>query len=541
MKIKGSFVFLALLLILATAGFHADLLELLRRRFTQAPPEIALVFPGQGCLPLEEPILRFNICQMKTPRGENPFDDYRLQTSLTDAKGNFHQETLEWQGHTATWHLPQIPPGKFTLTAMLLEKGKEDQGPLQTLQRQMTALPPQPPAPGETRLDSLGRTLVDGAPFLPIGLFISHFHDENDLELFLDSDFNCFMPYDSAGLRLPGAAAGALPPLESAKAVMDVLQPHGKKIIFSLKGLHDIPFTQEEGRSFQRNFGGANFAETTRRIVTALREHPALLAWYINDEVPMKDLKSVEERRLQVNQLDPRHPTWGVLCDYAEAPFFAAAQDVMGVDPYPILRKSPADQKRCVEAMDAVERSGQPCWSVPQIFTHGIYKARKDPEVYPRFLVPTLEQERGLVLYQAIRGAKGFILYSFKDLKRPYQEEYLKPFGGTREEFLRRWEETKTLATLLKELAPWILSDTPPQLLPLETQDGEAAAALFTDTQGTPMVLLANIGPEDPQGTLVLPENLPPMKARYGHAVETTPGTWRFSGEDVWGELLLPQ
>ena len=54
------------------------------------------------------------------------------------------------------------------------------------------------------------------------------------------------------------------------------------------------------------------------------------------------------------------------------------------------------------------------------------------------------------------------------------------------------------------------------------------------------MVLLANIGPEDPQGTLVLPPGLPPMKARFGHAVETTPGTWRFSGEDIWGELLTP-
>ena len=541
MKLKSSFIVAILLLILATAGFHADLLEFLRRRFTQTPPEIALVFPTQRWLPLEESLLRFNIGQMKMPRGEAPFEDYCLQVSLTDAKGNFHQKTLEWENHTATWALPELPPGKFTLTAMLLEKGKEDQGPIQTIQRQITARSAQPSAPGETRLDALGRTLVDGTPFLPIGLFIANFHEDNDWELFLDSDFNCFMPYDSTGLRLPGDAARGLPPLESAKAVLDALQPYGKKLIFSLKGLHDIPFTREEGKHFQRVYGGADFTETTQRIVDALGGHPAMLAWYINDEVPLQDVKAVEERRLQVNQLDPRHPTWGVLCDYAEAPFFAIAQDVMGVDPYPILRKSPSDQKRCVEAMDAVERSGQPCWSVPQIFSYGIYKARKDPEVYHRFQVPTLEQERGLVLYQAIRGAKGFILYSFKDLKRPYQEEYLKPFGGTREEFLRRWEETKTLATLLKEMTPWILSETPLRPLPLETQDGDAAAALFTDAQGTPMVLLANIGPEDPQGTLVLPPELPPMKARYGHAVETAPGTWQFTGEDIWGEILLPQ
>lgn len=541
MKRIGSLVLPLLLFLLATAVYRADFLEALRRRFTQAPPEIALVYPTQGTIPPQAGFLRFNICQMKTPRGKNPYGDYLLQISLTDPKGNFHQETLEWDGHEARFPLPPMPPGRATLTAMLLEREKEDQGPLQTLQQQLLILPQDyAPPPGTTTIDSLGRTLVDGVPFLPIGIFISHFHDENDLELLLDSDFNCFMPYDSTGLRSPGDPTRALPPLEAAREILDALQPHGKKLIYSLKGLHDIPFTLEEGRNFQRVFGGEDLTETTRRIVTALREHPALLAWYINDEVPLEDLKAVEERRLQVNQLDPRHPTWGVLCDYAEAPFFATAQDVMGVDPYPIMRKSPSDQKRCVEAMDAVERSGQPCWSVPQIFTYGIYKARKDPEVYHRFLVPTLEQERGLILYQAIRGAKGFILYSFADLKRPYQEEYLKPFGETREDFLKRWEETKTLATLLKEIAPWLLSDTPLQLLPLKTEDGEAAAALFHDAQGTPMVLLANIGPEDPQGTIFLPPGLPPMKARFGHAVETTPGTWRFSGEDIWGELLTP-
>lgn len=47
--------------------------------------------------------------------------------------------------------------------------------------------------------------------------------------------------------------------------------------------------------------------------VQRLRSQPNLLAWYINDELGPEYLDKIEEKNLQIKQLDGDHPTFRVL------------------------------------------------------------------------------------------------------------------------------------------------------------------------------------------------------------------------------------
>ncbi len=527
---------LALLFLNATILPAANLLEGLKQTLSSKPPELFLVYPTQGKLSSQEAILRFNVAQLRFKKGDAPFKGYTIQATFTDASGKTHEFTAPLtKGHTIDFALPQLPIGPGKLTAKLFKnKRKEAES---TLELTLNVMPEDTtPIPEECHIDKFGRTIMDGDPFLPIGIYFGAVDEDDDLELFLDSDFNCIMPYNSGQLKTKTPTTQETIP--QALEFLDKLNEHGKKIIFSVKDIYNIKETEAACGSIQKSFGGETPDDTVTTIVNAFKDHPALLAWYNNDEITLADRSIVDKRRQLINSLDPNHPTWGVLCDYAEAPLFASSCDVIGVDPYPIGRDIPAEQERCIDAMDAVERSGQSCWAVPQTFNWGNYKARKDPACYDKYRMPTLDQMRGVILYEALRGARGFICYCFYDLKRngPTTNYPLE----AREPFYQRWADVKSLATMLKSLEPWLLAEPSPVPVKLEIQAGRAEAASLTDAQGKTLYILANIGPDNLNATLKLPEGAPTMNALYGHATEIAPGTWQFTGNDVWGEVLIP-
>ncbi len=149
---------------------------------------------------------------------------------------------------------------------------------------------------------------------------------------------------------------------------------------------------------------------------------------------------------------------------------------------------------------------------------------------------------RGITLLEALRGARGFIGYSFFDLKRPMDAKTYGEPKGTYEEFLWHWNERKEIATMLKNISPWLLSKKGPERVQLELKSGDAQAAFFTrdDAEGKPLVIVASVGPENVDATLTLPADFPPMKSAYGHAKEVSPGVWHFRGYDIRGEILSP-
>lgn len=506
------------------------------------PAEIQMVYPLQGRMLSQGEMLRLNVAKFGKTGEPEVFAGMTAKVEMTCADGTERNFLLPVKGHLFETELTEaLPLGKTKIHAMLQDAAGNAVGDPCVAEVNVVDAGQAFPR-GACFIDRYGRAIVDGKPFLPIGLYMGGVAADDDLALFYDSDYNCIMDYNCCAMRLPGDRGRE--PMAMIRSVFDDFDAHGKKIIFSLKDLFDHPRFLDQVANVSRYLGVASTEEIVKTYVAALRNHPALLAWYDNDEIAMADREMVAVRRRLLNAMDPNHPTWGVLDMALKTPFFAATCDVLGVDPYPLEKVGIAHQEHTVEMMEAAEASGQPVWVVPQIFNWGVYRSNMRAENYELYLQPTPDQMRAITLLEAIRGARGFVCYSFFDLKvyGIVREEFHGSAYQTREDFLVHWQEAKDLATLLKSLSPWLLAREGARPIPMAVQAGKAEAACFRrDDGGAPAVIVASIGPDNVDATLTLPADFPPMTAQFGHAKETAPGVWHFFGNDIWGEVLLPR
>lgn len=502
---------------------------------TDRNPDIFLVQPIQGLVKASGETARVRVAKLGSDRPDY-FDGWKVRLTTTSADGEAVQsQAIETRN--LEFALGELPAGTVTLNAELLNPdGEVINAVKHTFQAMAEALErPQ----GACVIDERGRAWVNGKPFLPIGLYLSDLRNPDDLVRLMDSPFNCFMPYHSIGLAVPGQQN---PPytFEKIRALLDVLQRNDKKVIFSIKDFFPTAKFQPTVNSVHKNmdqpFGEVD--ELVTRVVAALRDHPALLAWYVNDEISLSHVQMVNDRRDLVNGLDPWHPTWGVLCDYNEAPFFASACDVFGVDPYPLGKKAePRTQKKVITAMEAFKASGlSACWVVPQLFNWGTYQARRKPETYPEYVEPSEEEMRTMTLLMAIRGAKGFIYYSYFDLHRPTDPSSFKPPVEAPENFYKRWDDIVRVAKLLQDLAPFLLSDHDSQPVPAEILEGQAEIRTFTDNSGQVRVLIAAIGPGPVK--VRFQTEAPGLRSFYGRCTRQADGSWLFEGIDLVSDVL---
>lgn len=508
----------------------------------EQPPQLQFVYPVQGRIAAERPQVKCSVALMGNVKGDAPFQGFSVALELQGADGAAQAMRQPIQGHVALFRPEPLAPGRVRLTATLLDGEGQAVGEPVAWEGEAVVEAQAIRPRGACVIDEFGRAIVDGKPFLPIGLFMANWDQPESREFISDSDFNCLLFYNSWNLRLDRSTPdGSLEALEEA---LDDLDARGLKTIFSLKDFYELPRFAAYLEHARKKVGVESAQELVDLLVTRFREHPSLLAWYNNDELPLADLQKAADRRAFINAKDPHHPVWGVLCDFLETPFFGSTCDVVGVDPYPIGKEKVSQQRRTLEAMEAVDQGSQPFWAVPQVFNWAVYQARTTPERFGEWIQPRPSQMRGIILLEALRGARGFVFYSFFDLKRASEEA--ERFQGmtpqSREDFLWHWQECKELATMLKGLSPWLLSRQGPTRQPLEVKAGEVQAASFQrDEDGMPALVIASIGPENVDAILRLPQGFPPMEALYGHARETAPGVWHLSGNDIWGEVLLPR
>jgi hypothetical protein len=273
-------------------------------------------------------------------------------------------------------------------------------------------------------IDQHRRLLVDGEPFFPIGMYWSSI-SEQDVKLYAQSKFNCLMPYGS-------------PKLEQ----MDLAEQHGLKVIYSIKdwyaGSRYCPgFIQDVDDE----------EPAVRKRVREYRDHPALLAWYLNDELSQRFMPQLEAHQRWVAEEDPNHPTWVVLYQYREVGAYLDTFDVIGTDPYPIGR-SPASMAAAwtAETFRQVE-GARPMWQVPQAHNWANYRKGDQAKQYH---TPTFDEKRSMAWQCIAEGATGLVFYSWYDVKRNPDV----PFD-------RQWDELKRIAAEIDALAPVLLSIEP--------------------------------------------------------------------------------
>ncbi len=269
------------------------------------------------------------------------------------------------------------------------------------------------PTPRRVYIDSHKRTIVDGKPFFPLGMYFRQ-PTESNLAVYAEGPFNCIMPY-----------------VYPTRKDLDLCQARGYKVIYNLQG------------GFNDKDAGKKWV-TDR--VTEFKGHPAVLAWYTNDEHPVADIPKLTARQGWVEALDVDHPTWSVQDVFYEVRHYLPTYDVLGMDPYPVPRKP-------IETVISSMRQGasgtfgmKAVWQVPQAFGWGWLKRRET--VGQRG--PTRDEIANMTWQSIAGGANGIVYYAFHALRNAGDIE-----GDSQ---AQAWERVKSAAAEVKKYEQVLLS-----------------------------------------------------------------------------------
>lgn len=320
--------------------------------------------------------------------------------------------------------------------------------------------------------DEYGRTLVDGKPFFPIGMYWSPntLSKSNALERYASAGaFNCLQTYEVA----------------MTPEILDRYWAHGLRVVASVKDVYvppDVPL--EKGRRLGFTPPGvktrADETNYMKRVVGRCRNHPALLAWYICDEIPVEFHDRLNDHYSLMKTLDPEHPAFVCICVPEASKIFLDSADVIGSDPYPVRDKS--NVWVAGESAETI-RNGMagllPMWQVPQAFS---WRWEYPNRTYLHF--PTFAEMRNMVWQQIAVGANGILLYSYGQILNCKEDDEAK------ERYFRiscdvAREVRNRIPMLLLKPGPKVVSK--PERVRVRTwRDGAAAYALVCNTHPEP-------------------------------------------------------
>ncbi|HPY90766.1 MAG TPA: hypothetical protein PLT23_08565, partial [Lentisphaeria bacterium] len=320
-------------------------------------------------------------------------------------------------------------------------------------------------------IDSHRRLIVDGKPFFPLGMYFGGV-SESELATYRDSAFNCLMPYH-----------------QLKRETLDMVEAAGIKVLYSVKDFYS-------GRGSLKTPEEAS--ARTASVAQAFKDHPAIIAWYINDELPLKMIDELSARRDQMEQLDPGRPTWVVLYQVNEVRNYIPSFDVIGTDPYPIPNRPPSLALNWARKTTNGAFGSFPNWMVPQAFNWASYwkgYGKTDEEVLA-CRAPTAAELKAMTWMCIAGGATGLVYYSWTDLHRM---DKLIADGGRalrRDPFEERWAEVKAVAADVKRLDQVLLGiETPLAITPAPETSDDIGFRLF-GKDGETWLLVVNANNE---------------------------------------------
>jgi len=305
-------------------------------------------------------------------------------------------------------------------------------------------------------IDQHRRTIVNGQPFFPLGMYWSSVQKDK-LETYARGPFNCLMPY---GVQ--------------SREQVDLVHSNGLKIIYSVKdiysGTHWAPKVVTTP---------ADEVAWIKDKVAQFKDHPALLAWYINDELPVSMIDRLTARRDLMEALDPDHPAWVVLYQYNQVRSYLSSFDIIGTDPYPLPKKPVGMALEWTRTTRDQSYGVRPMWQVPQVFDWGAYRKGAERE---QSRAPTLDEMRTMAWHCIAAGANGLVFYSYFDLYKMNE----------RDPFEKRWSDVCLMGEEIKRYIPVMLSVDP--LPSLSWVKGDQIEGRAWSYKGSTYVLIVNGG-----------------------------------------------
>lgn len=282
--------------------------------------------------------------------------------------------------------------------------------------------------------DRYNRTLVDGKLFFPLGMYWLGIN-QADMNIYTNAPFNCLMPYSKTDI-----------------AQLDICEAAGIKVLFPVhKGYDELDKAEKDDK---KRISEEMYANKVRKF----KNHPAVLAWYLADEIREPHTYLLNERHDAIHELDADHPTWIVIYDTDHVRSFVSGYDVIGMDPYPIGGRGFGRAKIGIAsgwAQQAQKRmyGFRPMWHVPQSFDWGYYRPAETNN--PSVRMPDFAEMRSMTWQAVAAGANGLVFYSFHDLlKRNWPKERVA--GG--------WENVCKVAREVKAKESVILSIPGPEV-----------------------------------------------------------------------------
>ena len=273
-------------------------------------------------------------------------------------------------------------------------------------------------------IDQHRRLIVDGQPFFPLGTYWSTI-TKDQLGIYSESVFNCLMAYNSPSLQQ-----------------LDMAQSYGFKVIYSLKDYYaGMQYCPAQIKS------PSDELTAIEQKVREVGDHPAIIAWYINDELPLSMLDRLTAHQGWLEKIDPQHPTWAVLDKVYDLSSYLQTFDVVGTDPYPIPGQAANMALQYARLTSSGTLGLRGVWMVPQIMNWAASRSG------PGLRAPTLDEMRSMAWQCIAAGANGLIFYSWFDLNNKSVEP-----------FQQRWPDICQMAEEIKSFFPVLLSvDAAPQ------------------------------------------------------------------------------
>ena len=370
--------------------------------------------------------VRFS-ASINTDFRENRLEDYRAL--FTYVMPNKRKATVSGKVVSAVEAEATIDTSFFAfgtndVVCTLLLKGKEVGSATIPFARLAT------PTPRRVYIDRHLRTIVDGKPFFPLGMIHWGNVTKENIERYAEGPFNCLdtrwkMPRDHLDLC------------------------HAKGLLVTCGADYGFDHA-DEGKKW-----------LTERV-NSLKDHPALLGWFVSDELPLSDLPMLKRRQSWMEELDPDHPTWYAQDVVREARHYLGVADVIGLDPYPIPTK-PIGIVYSTECQGVTNTFGAVAkWMIPQAFGWGWLKRRETQGQR----APTQKEMSNMGWQSMAGGANGLIFYAYQHLSEPHDDP--------EDAFEPAWARTKAMGEEFKKYIDVFLSVDPAPAV--QSSNGNVAA-----------------------------------------------------------------
>lgn len=431
-----------------------------------------------------------------------------------------------------------LAKGEYAVTATIADAANRTILTSEDLRLEV-GVPAGAPKRGAVAFDKYGRMLVDGKPFMPLAVYVGGTAAYQN-EWLRRSPFNTYLAYSGFWSRVNQSK------YKGAKALresLDLIDKAGLKILLS--SMSFFPKNDNSVGPLMADWGfkkgETDYDTFLAHCTESIKDHPALLGYYITDELPPERYRELISRRNLYNRIDPFHPTTGVFFRLAELADYTAATDAPSIDFYPISGKDkPQSQRLVSESMDKAnevwarpDTGAMPFWATLQMFSWG----GSNPDVNKNYRMPTENESVAMAYMSAIGGAKGFIWYYLFDICHAQSSDPQKRFSR----FEANWKTFSNAAQEIKNLEPFILSTTPAPKVTVRNVKGMTRARAFVDDEyGRIRVLVACEGPGESEAEIEV-EGQDALVAKFDRTQrETKDGktVYRFKGKDIDCDLL---